>query len=85
MTLSDFWKIRVGDNLYDCMRERNLVVQKREICREILGYSLNSNPKKDKPIYGDFCYVQLTCFCSDGFTYFYDSMNLDFVRSLNYI
>ena len=80
VTNKEFWQLKTGDVIYDTMRDRVCTIKKRTVENEILGFVISK--KKDKFIYSDKKYVQLTVTCNNGFTYYYDSTRKDCVSRL---
>ncbi len=73
MTNRDFWKLKVGDSVYDGYSNCLVTVVKREVCDEVCGFVMSQRSCRD--LKTGQKYVQLTVKEDDGRTWFYDSMN----------
>ena len=60
MTNKEFWQLKKGDVFYDSYSKTKNTIIKREVLNEPIAFVVNKDPKKDRMIYSDFKYVQLT-------------------------
>ncbi len=83
MTNRDFWKLKVGDSVYDGYSNRLVTVVKREVLDEVSGFVMSRSSCRD--IKTGYKYVQLTVKEDDGRTWYYDSTRKDRVSKLEVI
>ena len=61
MTNRDFWKLKVGDSVYDGYSNRLVTVVKREVLDEVSGFVMSRSSCRD--IKTGYKYVQLMTLC----------------------
>lgn len=80
MTNQEFWKLKVGDYIYDDYGERKVKIIKREVLDEVIGFVISKHHTTD--IYNGRKYVQLETIDQQGWKWYYDSTRKDKLKYL---